>query len=849
MTDETAKGAPAPDIVDFNVVLSEDLGELAGIRGFRPPDSDLETLGSASQESNLLAWSRVGLALSGGGIRSAAFAMGVTQALEASGIFKTVGFLSTVSGGGYVGASIVAAMYRDEGRFPFSTAEAESLPVTDADIADSDQVKRVRDRCRYLLPHGKFDLLVSIAIILRGLVVNATMVGWALCAAVAASLFLFPTAADLSRSWPSRLLGLDLPTPGAPPGLLASDFVLSKLFGISLVAWCVLWAVLRSITVSAHRAAPGASPDPGSRQAKATGVALGALVVLVALEAQQPVLRWATSPGRLPQGDVAFWDRFGIAGVAVVAGTVALAFSWRLLVGTLQRTAGRRTWSAVVKAAVGRATLWLLASVLPLGLYGTYVAMTAAALVPGEGLQRPPAVLAWAFGVTGPAWPIAVSACLVGAIILWNAGIGPVYATLLDPAWWRSGRARQARTTLWAVVAALVLPAAWPAAALAEKAVALTEPFSAAWCYLAAANVLGALTVLFTENATSLHSFYRDRLDEAFNYRGTDGKPLAISDLRPPTSPVPGRRYPPKLIVNAAVNMQGSPSNRRARGADYFTFTHSRVGSDATRYAPTKAFEDAEPRVDLATVVAISGAAVSAAMGRASVPLLAPTLALLNVRLGFWLRNPRFAVRRDSAAAAARRDWTLPYLLLEGLGLLTEQRSKVYVTDGGHIDNLGVRQLLERRCDLVIVSDAEADPGMDFPALIDVQRFARIDLGIRIELPWQSIRNAALTRKASLAGVTDASSGTGPRAVLGVIHYPPGRGQPAETGTLLYIKAMTTGRERDYVRDYERRFPAFPHESTGDQFFTEEQFEAYRALGYQAAAEASALLQEPIFPR
>lgn len=187
-------------------------------------------------------------------------------------------------------------------------------------------------------------------------------------------------------------------------------------------------------------------------------------------------------------------------------------------------------------------------------------------------------------------------------------------------------------------------------------------------------------------------------------------------------------------------------------------------------------------------------------------------------------------------------DWTLPYLLLEALGLLTEKRSKVYVTDGGHIDNLGVRQLLKRRCEVVIVSDAEADPATDFPALIDVQRFARIDMGIRIELPWQGIRDAALARKIDLAGGADASVGTGPRAVLGEIHYPPSDGHPAGTGKLLYIKAATTGRERDYVRDYERRFPAFPHESTSDQFFTEEQFEAYRALGYQAAAQASALL-------
>jgi len=846
MTDGSENNSAAPNTVGFEAVLKEDLAELAAVQALNPTESDLEVLGQASQDPTRPTWTRVGLALSGGGIRSAAFAMGVTQALEASGIFKTIGFLSTVSGGGYVGASIVAAMHRNEGQFPFPTSKDQNLPVLDADIADSEQMKHVRDHCRYLMPHGRFDLLVSLAIILRGLVVNATMIGWVLCSAVAATLFLLPNVADLSSSWPSRLLGIDVPVLGTPPGLLASDFPLSKLLAISLVVWSVVWAVLRSITISVQRAAPqqaapGASSDPGSWQAKATGVALGALLVLVVLEAQQAVLRWVTAPGRLAPGGAAFGDRISIAGGAVVAGTVALAFSWRLLIGTLQRTAGRRTRSAVVKAAAGRATLWLLASLLPLGLYGTYLTMTAAALAPDEGPQRAPALLTWAFGATGMAWPLAVSSCSVVAIILWNAKIGPIYATLLDSGWRRSDEGRSVRTMCWAIAAALILLAAWPMATHVPMAIRMTGPFAAAWYYLATANILGALTLLFTENATSLHSLYRDRLNQTFNYGASDGGPLAMSALRPEVL-VRGRRYPPKLIVNAAVNMQGSRKNRRARGADYFSFTHSRVGSDATEYAETEDFEKAEPHVDLATVVAISGAAVSAAMGRVSVPLLAPTLALLNVRLGFWLRNPQFARDPKGIAAAARMDWTLPYLLLEALGLLTEERSKVYVTDGGHIDNLGVRQLLKRRCDLIIVSDAEADPAMNFSALIDVQRFARIDMDIRIELEWQPIRDAALDRKAALTRGTATSASPGVRSVLGTIHYPSSAGQPAETGKLLYIKAAANGRERDYVRDYERRFPAFPHESTSDQFFTEEQFEAYRSLGYQAAAEASALL-------
>jgi hypothetical protein len=67
----------------------------------------------------------------------------------------------------------------------------------------------------------------------------------------------------------------------------------------------------------------------------------------------------------------------------------------------------------------------------------------------------------------------------------------------------------------------------------------------------------------------------------------------------------------------------------------------------------------------------------------------------------------------------------------------------------------------------------------------------------------------------------------GPHAAIGTIDYGGG-----EIGYLIYVKASLTGDENDYIRDYVRRYSRFPHESTGDQFFSEEQFEVYRALGF-----------------
>ena len=227
--------------------------------------------------------------------------------------------------------------------------------------------------------------------------------------------------------------------------------------------------------------------------------------------------------------------------------------------------------------------------------------------------------------------------------------------------------------------------------------------------------------------------------------------------------------------------------------------------------------------------MAISGAAVSANMGRYSIPVLAPTLALLNIRLGYWMRNPRYM----TGAAPARQRLlavTKLYLVQEMLGQLDETSPLIYLTDGGHIENLGLYQLLKRRCRVIIAIDAEADPRMTFEALSRCERYARIDMGIRIDLPWRKIAEVATKYDEEIAQNKPGTEQNGPHCAVGVIEYP----DQDERGMLIYVKASMTGDEADYIRDYKRREHSFPHESTGDQFFSEEQFEVYRALGFHA---------------
>ncbi|WP_461319336.1 hypothetical protein [Bradyrhizobium barranii] len=266
-------------------------------------------------------------------------------------------------------------------------------------------------------------------------------------------------------------------------------------------------------------------------------------------------------------------------------------------------------------------------------------------------------------------------------------------------------------------------------------------------------------------------------------------------------------------------------ANRRGRNADFFLFSPAYIGSVATTYCKTEKME-LDTGLDPATAMAVSGAAFSSNMGANSIKALTATLALLNVRTGYWLKNPK-ALSQPGKRLTSNR-W---YLLNEITGRLTENSEDVYLTDGGHIENLGIYELLRRRCKVIVAVDAEADPAMRFPSFLALQRYARIDLGVRIWMPWDKIRSRTIT---NMGDGGSAESPTieeaGPHAAIGRIEYDGG-----QEGWLLYIKSSLSGDENDYVRDYGRRYTAFPHETTGDQFFSEEQFEAYRALGFHIA--------------
>lgn len=673
-----------------------------------------------------------GMAISGGGIRSAAFALGVLQSLDVdlspdqrlilpendrriSGLTR-IDYLSTVSGGGYIGTALSVGMGHADGAFPFSTGSN--------DRSDSPALGHMRDYSRYLIPNGLTDLVADLTVVARGLLANLAL--------VLGLVLLFAGLTRLFNPNSAALLANDIAGYDGPLGHWLDDH-----FGSAGYSKLLLLLYLSILAASAiYRGVGWGHKDEFTNWWHRSYFAIALLLALViAVEIQPVILLWLEESH----------DTFAPVGMTSLTLWGAPLFAG--LTALLKSPVG--TWLAKAKdeigklAAVKRALLALL--------------------------------------------PLVISLCLIA--VIWAAYLMLTY--WMDPCF-KGSRPAFLNPLLPANPTEMTYVAGW---------------------FVGVGLVLilffGALPSYFAPNANSLHRLYRDRLTEGFVAPFTDDSSgnlnfLALKDQKGPLH-----------LINAAVNLQSSTAlNKRGRNADNFIFSPVCCGSQATGYLATEQAQTLSDFPDVATAMAISGAAVSTNMGKQSIPGLGPALALLNIRLGYWMGNP---LQKSPAFAKGQSrmqrifgSWL--YFLWEALGKIDEYLPRIYLTDGGHIENLGLYTLLQRRCQTIIVIDAECDQGFGFASLIDLQRYARIDLGIRLYLPWQQIAKG------------------GPHLALGEIEY-----DAATKGTILYIKASLNGDENDYITEYKRKNPAFPQESTGDQFFSEEQFEAYRALGFHCA--------------
>ena len=354
----------------------------------------------------------------------------------------------------------------------------------------------------------------------------------------------------------------------------------------------------------------------------------------------------------------------------------------------------------------------------------------------------------------------------------------------------------------------------------------------------------------------SMHPFYRRRLSSAFFVRRTTkeeqerglgavtelqfNKPLYLSELRTKD------RFP-ELVVCAAANLSDDGVTPPGRHAASFTFSRTEIGGMAVGMLPTEEFEalvkgsrssaigTAARDVTLPAAVAMSGAAVSPSMGKHSIRALTFLLGLTNVRLGVWLPNPRWLGelvtherRRRVAGHLRPPPW---YLFHELLGRNKVNHKYLYISDGGHFENLGLVELLRRGCTTVFCFDASGDRNDTFNTLGEAVALARTEVQVDVEVEPEAIKPDPATGRSA----TDHVMGT-----LRFLH--PGTdaaGRPRnDDGLLVFAKAAVTEDAPWDVRAFRDADKRFPNHSTFDQLFDDRKFESYRALGAHTARRA-----------
>jgi hypothetical protein len=351
-------------------------------------------------------------------------------------------------------------------------------------------------------------------------------------------------------------------------------------------------------------------------------------------------------------------------------------------------------------------------------------------------------------------------------------------------------------------------------------------------------------------NRFSLHAVYRNRLMRAYlgasrqardpdNFTGFDTRDnIRVHKLWPP-KPSPGglNSYSLFHVLNIALNVVSTKRLAwQERKAESFTVSPLHCGSFYKGFRPSEDYGDYpnEGGISLGTAMAVSGAAASPNMGYHSSPSITLLLALFNVRLGWWLGNP--GKEGDVSYQSDGPSFALWPLMQETFGLTTDQRKYVYLSDGGHFENLGLYEMVRRRCRFIVAIDAGADPDFAFEDLGNAVRKIYIDQGIRIRFDnLQGIRNRP--GKRTMRRIAREGEADIPYYAVGVIDYKNADGDEpgCKDGFILYIKPAYHGTEGAGIRSYATAHPAFPHESTADQWFSESQFESYRSLGLDIA--------------
>ena len=761
----------------------------------------------------------LGLAMSGGGVRSATYCLGAVQRLAAGGLLKHFDYMSSVSGGGYTAASLQWFWTREPAlnsgsNFPYGTAR--SAPAASED----ENLVYLRTHSSFLAPGQGISIWSGIAVVIRTLLLSLLV--W-FPAAVGAMLFIM-----LAAPSPAILSNVFLPCERyhfVRVPLL--DSTIPSFAGWALVGMVAVVAIFLAFTSLLALASILVPPETidnledrkrRARKCAVIGIVPGGAGLLVSLS----LLSYGTMPYF---SSALLWLGVAFTGFGLLAIVVALFQTMQRLEFGLHYTLRRQfdlrmTWAAwsfvfvtllfsipfasrhAVQFFHGQSSLFAAltaVSGLVSGLYGHFV--QAQRVAPRPAFRLGATLLAGAF-----IYAMLVLAYLAAALIL--APLAP------DPA----------------------LPEDFLQQALARN-LALAFPvalfFSVAFGLSSNLNHLG------------LHRFYRDRLMEAFlatrdgaGFSAADRASLADFWLAPQDSSRASYPYP--LINTNAIMIHDANPVLRLRGGDSFVLSPMFVGSASTGWMGTKEHIERHGPLTLASAMAASGAAANAnaayiGSGVTRDRLISIVMVLLNVRLGVWLGRP-----------GARRDTPNYFNAGFKYGIWGAYRSHsnfVELTDGGHFDNLGVYELIRRRLDVIVVFDSEEDPATSMSALASVCQRVHEDFGVTIDVGNKAdsivaAKDMGYPPQAKFSEQTwfvckiiypeptayDGPDGTQRRGI--------GQDASAKEGTFLYVKSNMQKELSFPAKGYKAKNPDFPNQSTMDQFFEPAQFEAYRELGF-----------------
>lgn len=728
-----------------------------------------------------------GLALSGGGIRSATFNLGLMQGLHRLGLLRAFHYVSTVSGGGYVGSFWSAWRQR-----PDNHDQVFPAGGTSRDCPEPAEIRHLREFSNFLAPRlgllswdtGRL-VVAGLSSMLPSLLSALSLLLLAVLAWCGVAFWLF---ADPGKSPVVEKLTVSACVMAALTLVMlvgaetlwrrrkekTSDRAYISAMVIALVATVGPWLWMAAVSKPFHDAYEGAQRLP-------------------VIRADQPV------------GDWTYLFLPGAAWAAAMIAFVVLRWMTSSMANTYEMRMARTAFDRVQSRLLLLALAWTTCAVLwcvGVWVYAKLAAGGPKGIALGSGLAGVStlgtAVFAW-LQKRLTTEPKRASGSKMMAMIK------PLLPQLLAYAILAALSVSTVALLVWANVRwenSVTTPGGLPLA-VAAGAVAF----------------VGSVLWFFDPNEVGLHAFYRGRLARAYTgasvasgrrkteEQETDDFPLHFLPAHAPCH----------LVCCAANDLAGGGDMANLnRGAESAVL--SRVGfSVGSEWAP---WQSGKVVPTLAGAVTASAAAFNSLMGSKSIeygPAVTFLMAAFNLRLGLWWPHPTFSKEQS---LAERTLVGLPFFK-EMFGHARANGEDVHLSDGAHFENLAVYELVRRHCRVIVMSDCGMDPDVAFDDFGNLVRRVREDFGVDIRIDLSPLRPDPETGRAAQP------------MVAGDIHYPEG-----DTGILLLFKPTLVGSEPADVTQYARRNTAFPHETTGDQFYDEAQWESYRRLGEHAARSA-----------